>query len=75
MARRAEGVTLEAPPSDAEIAEETSLDPRPVRKFRPKREPGSPAPWRRVWGSEDPWHALLGAPKKGLRLLALAISI
>eukprot|EP00435_Cladocopium_sp_Y103_P040342 s877_g11.t1 len=40
VARRAEEgeVALEAPPSDAEISQETSLDPRPVRKFRPKRE-------------------------------------
>ncbi|CAE7469312.1 unnamed protein product [Symbiodinium sp. CCMP2456] len=34
----ASGVALEDPPSDAEISEETSLDPRPLRKFKPKRE-------------------------------------
>jgi len=39
VARRAEGdVALEAPPSDAEISQETSVDPRPVRTYRPKRE-------------------------------------
>lgn len=39
VARGAEGeVALEVPPSDAEISQETSLDPRPVRKFCPKRE-------------------------------------
>mmetsp|Transcript_21379 Transcript_21379/g.26332 ORF Transcript_21379/g.26332 Transcript_21379/m.26332 type:complete len:243 (-) Transcript_21379:112-840(-) len=40
VARRAEegDVALEAPPSDEEISQETSLDPRPVRKFKPKRE-------------------------------------
>eukprot|EP00439_Symbiodinium_sp_Y106_P044955 s1562_g5.t1 len=33
----ATGVALEDPPSDAEISEETSLDPRPLRKIKPKR--------------------------------------
>jgi len=38
VVRRAEAVEVEAPPSDAELATDGGEDPRPFRRFRPKRE-------------------------------------
>lgn len=38
VALRAEPTRLEAPPSDAELQEDGGIDPRPIKRFKPKRE-------------------------------------